>query len=103
MMDYVHAIYAGQDQFIEGAINLNENEVIAKLIDYSATQIGEKPEDLEKAWDGYTYEMNARYKWKYAVSRAMTGTPALAINGVTSQVVPMTLEDLKTAFLPYLQ
>lgn len=45
--------------------------------------------------------MGARYIWKYAISRSITGTPAIVVNGVQSQDVPMTMEDLKTAFLGY--
>lgn len=102
-MNYVHAIYAGQEQFLDEAVKLNEHEVISKLIQYASDQIGIDADTLEKAWDGYTYEMDARYIWKYAISRRVTGTPAIVLNGVLSEDVPMTSEALQKAFLPYLQ
>lgn len=101
-LDYIQTIFDNQGQFLAGgAADLNEEEVIDKLVTVASKGTGIEENELRKAWDGRDYEMLARTEWKYAVAHGIVGTPGVMLNGVLIQSPPFSAQDMYSQWKPY--
>ena len=60
------------------------------------------PPLLRRVMEGFSdsvVTMDARYAWKYAASRAVTGTPQFIVNGVIVPTAPSFSLDQWTTFI----
>ncbi len=76
--------------------------MIALLVKIASEALGLSEEELKKAWDGRTYEDLARVEWKFAVSKAIVGTPGIMLNGVVVQNVPTSADEMLKTFSAYI-
>ena len=79
---YMGYLFQHFDEFISKAVNLTEFEVKEKYAKYANEYTEVSSGAIMKGYQNMGYNMNARYAWKYACSRGITGTPTFLVNGV---------------------
>ena len=82
---YMSYIFQNFDQFISQAVNLTETEVKERYAIYTEKYAGLDYDVIMGGYQNSYFNMRARYAWKYACSRGVSGTPTFIANGV---VVP---------------
>ena len=100
---YVKWILANQDDFLDGSVNLNEQEVKSKLCYQSsgAMKFFTKAQCDQEFSQG-THDYATRISWKFGTYNGVYGTPTLFLNGVMVDP-PFTQKDWDSLLLPYLQ
>lgn len=76
-------VFANQASFLAGAVNETEPQVQSKMADLISDNLATI--SREKVLAGFADSQvttEARYAWKYAASRGITGTPQFIVNGV---------------------
>jgi len=84
MFKYINLIFANQEQFYPSAtVHLTQAQVIQNFVNVISTNM---PEYADAIKNGIQYgsqaDTEARYGWKYAISRNVASTPTFLANGV---------------------
>jgi hypothetical protein len=85
---FMELVFQYQDMFLSGAVNMTEPEVQRTIAEFISQHISVA---YSKVMEGFTDDvvtMDARYAWKYAASRSVTGTPQFIVNGVHVPAAP---------------
>ncbi|KAI6645786.1 hypothetical protein LOD99_13049 [Oopsacas minuta] len=85
-MSYIFQYYK---EFISQSVNLTELEVMDKYAAYAEKYVEIDYDIIMEGYQNLYNNLNARYAWKYACSRGVSGTPTFFANGV---VVPNASE-----------
>lgn len=100
-LPWMEAIFAIQDEFLTGAVNLTESEVVSKLAGV-ASQFGVSSSQFSAAWNNPDIEMQTRAQWKFSTSRGVFGSPMYFLNGVRILSADFRMSDWKNLFSQYL-
>ena len=82
---YMSYLFQYYDDFISQAVNLTEMEVMNKYAIYAEKLVEIDYDVIMNGFQDPYFNLDARYAWKYACSRGVSGTPTFLANGV---VVP---------------
>ena len=90
--EFIKALYTGeQNQFSNSAlINLGENSIPAKMLNYIGNKYGIPESDLQEKFDDDTVRSQAATGFTFAAAHGVDGTPTVFINGVMTDIDPDT-------------
>ena len=82
---YMSYLFKYYDDFITQAVNLTEMQVMNKYAIYAEKFVEIDYDVIMSGYENPYFNLYARYAWKYACSRGVSGTPTFLANSV---VVP---------------
>ena len=97
---YMSYIFLNFGQFLSQAVNLTEIEVKRKYAIYAEKYAGVDYDVIMAGYQNSIFNSRARYAWKYACSRGVSGTPTFIANDV---VVPNASEFSYSSWINFIQ
>lgn len=90
--EFFNALYTGeQNQFSNSAlINVGENSIPAKILNYIGNKYGISYEDLLEKFNDQDVRSRASTGFTFAAAHGVDGTPTVFINGVMTDIDPDT-------------
>lgn len=97
---YFDTCYAKQPAIYNSATaDMTYNEVVKLVGDWATTDTGVTSDQYYAGMSNSTYEMNARYQWKYTTLQGVYATPFTAIDGLKAMGLD-TFADWQAALNP---
>ena len=93
-VDYMNFCFEKQEIML-ASTGKSQNELISLWVNLTAESLNIDPQPLADVFtdaDAHNSEMRTRTMWKYAVSRSVSGTPSVFVNGVLLENNPFTAQ-----------